>query len=65
MELKLNLDEIFVDGCYSTTVGEIFRDVLKEEIRKSVKTAIKSDPNLRKAMKKLQDHAAKQIIDSL
>ena len=59
---KINLDEVWVGGEWETAVAEIVRDELRSEIRRELKAAVKSDPKLKKAVRRLQQLAAEQIL---
>ncbi len=64
IEAILNLDEVVVDE-WETTVSEIVLSELKCEIIRQVKTAVKNDPKLKKAIRAIQTRAAEQIIAAM
>lgn len=65
IHLELDLDELCSGDNWGTTVGELIREELKAEIRLQIKKGIKEDPQLKRAVKKLQQEAAKKVLDAL
>lgn len=65
LNFKVDLDSIFVGGEWETTVGEIIKDELRAAIKAEVKRGLKNNPLLQKAVKAVQNEAAKKIIESM
>lgn len=65
MKISIDLDEVMSGDHWETTVGEIIRDEIKLVVRSEVRKFAKNSPELKKAIKALEKHAAKQITDSL
>ena len=64
IEAIIDLDEIMVAE-WDTTVAAMVRDELKAEIKREIRTAIKHDPKLKQAVKKIQTRYAEQIIEAM
>ena len=58
LSFSLNLDNILVgDERWETSIGQLIRDEINDEIKKTVREGIRSDVTLARAIKKLTDGA--------
>ena len=64
-EIKIDLDEIFSGDNWGTTVGEMVREEVRSVVRSEIKKAVKSDADLKKAIKALQKRAAQNIVSQI
>ncbi len=65
MKLTIDLDAIWADGDWGTTVGEIVRDEIRIVVKREVKKAVKDDPDLKRAIRQLTTRAAQTIAEAL
>ena len=61
MKLSIDLDKIET-GEYGDTVAGILKDEIKLAIAYEVRKAIKENTDLKKAVKRLTDNAAKELL---
>ena len=61
MKLSIDLDKIELDE-YGETVSGIIKDEIKSALAFEVRKAIKENPSLKQAVKKLTDKAAKDLL---
>ena len=64
MKISLDLDSIEI-GEWSSTIQEVIRDELKAELRSEIRKAIKANNDFKKAVKKMQETAAKDLLGML
>ena len=62
---EIDLDDIFSGDHWGTMIGEIVRDELKAAIKIEIKASIRKDPQLKKAVKRLQNLASQRIIEAI
>ena len=65
MKLTIDLDEVWANEEWGTTVGEIVKEEIRFEVKRIIKAAVKNDPQLKLAVKRLTDLAAKSILENL
>jgi len=62
IKAEIDLDEIMAGGDWDTSIGEMVRDELKSVIKAEIRSAIRSNDKLKKAIKALESRAADQIL---
>ncbi len=60
--ITIDLDSILTGADYDETVGGLFRDALRAEIAKYIKSAVANSPDLKRALAALQADAVRKII---
>lgn len=61
----IDLDNLWGDGDYETTIGRMVCDELKIVVQKEIKKAISNDPNLIKGIEKVKNLAVKKMLENL
>ena len=62
---EINLDSLWANDEWGTTVGDIVRDEIRAEIKKQAKRLVKNDLHLTKAIKALNKKAADAIAEAI
>ena len=62
---KIDLDKIFSEDQWGTTIGDIVKEEIRLEVKKSIKASVKNNTQLKKAIKALENAAAKNILESI
>ena len=65
IKIELDLDKIWLDSDWDTTIGSILRDELKLAIRNEVRRDIKNDPQLKKVVGLFRKKAIMQAIEAI
>ena len=65
LSVSLNLDDLWTDSEWGSTVGELIREALKAEIKAEIKRAVKNDKKFKQIINKFKDLAIKEIVEKV
>ncbi len=60
--VTINLDELFAGDDYNTTIGDIFREEIKREIKAHLARELRTNAPLKRALNALTANAVQKII---